>query len=113
MAQPKKSRSTAASPNKSERTPYLSVVIPLLDEEESLGELYEQIVSAATPLGKPFEMIFIDDGSTDGSLEELRQIKSTIRSPFTIIRFRKNLGKSAALSIGFSRATGNTIVTLD
>ncbi len=93
-------------------TPYLSVVIPLLDEEESLRELYRQIVQAASSLKKPFEMIFVDDGSTDNSfgvLQELHDADSRVKA----IRFRRNFGKSAALSVGFHQARGDVIITMD
>ena len=112
MAQPKKPRSISSSPKKSERAPYVSVVIPLLDEEESLGELYTQIVNAATALGKPFEMIFVDDGSTDGSFSILESLHA--KDPrVKVIRFRRNFGKSAALSVGFREAQGKFVVTMD
>lgn len=92
--------------------PFLSIVIPLLDEEESLGELYAQILAATEPLKKPIEMIFVDDGSTDQSfsiLEELHRKDARVK----VIRFRRNFGKSAALSVGFREAQGNFVVTMD
>jgi glycosyltransferase involved in cell wall biosynthesis len=93
-------------------TPYLSVVIPLLDEDDSLKELYQQIVHSAGSLRKPFEIIFIDDGSTDNSfgvLQELHAADARIKA----IRFRRNFGKSAALSVGFHEAQGDIIITMD
>lgn len=93
-------------------TPYLSVVVPLLDEEDSLKELYQQIVQSAGVLGKPFEMIFIDDGSTDNSfgvLKELHAADARVR----VVRFRRNFGKSAALSVGFHEARGDVVITMD
>src|SRR3990172_3942497 len=96
---PRPKTKTKASP----ATPYLSVVIPLLDEEESLKELYQQVVQSAGSMGKPFEMIFVDDGSTDNSfavLQELHVADARVKA----IQFRRNFGKSAALSVGFHQA---------
>jgi glycosyltransferase involved in cell wall biosynthesis len=89
----------------------LSIVIPVYNEEASLRELCDSIRSAAGRLGR-FEILFIDDGSTDGTnrvLQDLRQRDRRIK----IIRFRRNYGKSAALSVGFSHAEGNVIITMD
>lgn len=92
--------------------PHLSIVIPLLDEEESIGELYAQILAATDPLKKPIEMIFVDDGSTDGSFSALQELHK--KDPrVKVIRFRRNFGKSAALSVGFHEAKGDFIVTMD
>jgi glycosyltransferase involved in cell wall biosynthesis len=92
--------------------PYLSIVVPLLDEEESLGELYAQIIAATDPLKKTIEMIFVDDGSTDGSFSVLEQLHR--KDPrVKVIRFRRNFGKSAALSVGFREVTGDFVVTMD
>lgn len=94
------------------KAPYLSIVIPLLDEEESIGELYAQILAATDPLKKPIEMIFVDDGSTDGSFSVLEQLHK--KDPrVKVIRFRRNFGKSAALSVGFREANGEFIITMD
>jgi glycosyltransferase involved in cell wall biosynthesis len=89
----------------------ISVVIPLLNEEQSLRELHEQLRSVLNRLGR-YEIIFIDDGSTDGSprvLHELRHRDKHVK----IIRFRRNYGKSAALSVGFEKAEGDIVVTMD
>jgi len=94
------------------KAPFLSIVIPLLDEEESLQELYAQILAATDPIKKPIEMIFVDDGSTDRSyaiLEELHKKDPRVK----VIRFRRNFGKSAALSVGFREAQGEFVVTMD
>ena len=90
----------------------ISVVIPLYNEEESLNELARQLKSALTPLGVSFEVLFVDDGSTDRSFDRLKEIHRHDQR-FRIIRFRRNYGKSAALSIGFQHARGSHIVTLD
>lgn len=92
--------------------PEFSVVIPVLNEEESLNELVEQIDSAFTNLKKRYEIVFIDDGSTDKTLEILQQFakeKSNIR----LFSFRRNMGKSTALTLGFKKAEGEFIITMD
>ncbi len=90
----------------------LSIVIPILNEVESIPELYREIVDAVRPLNLPFEIIFIDDGSTDGSAKVLRDVYE--RDPrIRIIEFRRNFGKSAALAAGFQMASGDAIITMD
>ncbi|MEW5797782.1 MAG: glycosyltransferase family 2 protein [Bacteroidota bacterium] len=92
--------------------PYISVVIPLLNEEESLRELHEQLKNALSRIGGNYELIFVDDGSTDNSfrvLKELRQRNNRVKA----IRFRRNFGKSAALAVGFQKAQGEFVVTMD
>lgn len=90
----------------------LSVVIPLFNEEESLGELHTVISEVTRKAGLSYEICFVDDGSTDRSLavlKELRQKDPAVK----IISFRKNYGKSAALSEGFKIAKGDVIITMD
>lgn len=93
-------------------TPTFSLVIPILNEEESIPELVTQIETAMKKLGKSYEILFVDDGSTDKTLPMLKDLakkKNTIK----IFSFRRNLGKSPALTYGFQRASGEYIVTLD
>jgi len=89
----------------------LSVVVPLLDEQENLRPLYDQIRQALD--GRyAYEIIFVDDGSTDGSfqvLEEFHDADPNVR----VIRFRKNFGQTAALSAGFSHARGGIVIAMD
>ncbi len=90
----------------------LSIVIPLLNEEESILPLINEIRKAVKPLNKPYEVIFVDDGSTDTSLKLIKDAgKTDTRIKF--ISFRKNYGKSAALQVGFKAATGDAIITMD
>jgi glycosyltransferase involved in cell wall biosynthesis len=92
--------------------PRLSVVIPLLDEHESLAELHEELRQAMTEAALDYELILVDDGSTDGSWAEVRGIVE--RDPRAQgIRFRRNLGKAAALEAGFRAARGELVATLD
>jgi len=89
-----------------------SVVIPLYNERESLAELCRQLTSVMERAFAGHELIFIDDGSTDGSLEALRELRERDRR-VKIISFRRNYGKSAALSEGFKAARGGIVVTID
>lgn len=89
----------------------VSIVIPLLNEEQSLQELYEKLKNVLTRLGR-FEIIFVDDGSTDGSNRVLHELRRKDRR-IKIIRFRRNFGKSAALSVGFNHAEGDMVITMD
>ena len=92
--------------------PELSIIIPLLDEAESLPELHSRLTDVLRRLEQPAEMIFVDDGSTDASVETLVKLRE--RDPrIRIVQFRRNYGKSAALAAGFARAQGNRIVTID
>lgn len=90
----------------------LSVVIPLYNEEESLRELYQWIVRVAEKEGLEFEVIFVDDGSTDRSWEVLKELASGDQR-LRVIRFRRNHGKSAGLNVGFEAATGRVVMTMD
>jgi glycosyltransferase involved in cell wall biosynthesis len=89
-----------------------SAVIPLYNEEQSLQELCGRLVQTLTPLSPRFELIFVDDGSTDGSFAVLRSLHQR-DSRVKVIRFRRNFGKSTALSAGFKKAGGQVVVTLD
>lgn len=92
--------------------PTVSVVVPVLNERPSLSMLYSRLVSVLGEISSRFEIIFVDDGSTDGSLETLREI-SAIDGSVRYIRFRRNFGKSAALAAGFRAARYSIIVTMD
>ena len=90
----------------------LSIVIPLLNEQESLPELHQWIVRVMTANNYSYEVVFIDDGSTDDSwqiIEELSQENPNVKG----IRFLRNFGKSQALHAGFAKAQGDVIITMD
>jgi dolichol-phosphate mannosyltransferase len=92
--------------------PDISVVIPVFNEEENLPVLAAEIRGVLGGLGRPYEVIYVDDGSTDASPEVLKRLARedpTVR----IIRQRKNAGQSAALDAGFRFARGGVVVTLD
>ncbi len=90
----------------------ISIVIPLFDEEANIEKLYGQLKTVLQDLNKEYELIFIDDGSTDNSfsiLQDFHQKDKTVK----VVQFRRNFGKSAALSVGFKYAKGKIIVTMD
>lgn len=86
----------------------ISVIIPVYNEKESVGELHRELVSVLESLSKPFEILFVDDGSTDGTLAELKKL-----APARVLSFTRNYGKSQALQAGFSAAQGQLIFTID
>jgi glycosyltransferase involved in cell wall biosynthesis len=93
-------------------TPEISVVIPAQDEEESLPELTQWIGRVMQANSFSFEVIIIDDGSTDSTWEKILEINQ--RDPrFKGIRFNRNFGKSAALQTGFRASKGNVVITMD
>ena len=99
-------------PKQSSNKMIVSVIIPLLNEEESLRELHEQLKTSLARIGGNYELIFVDDGSTDNSFKVLRELKA--RNPrVKAIRFRRNYGKSAALMVGFQKAQGEFVITMD
>lgn len=90
----------------------ISLVIPLLNEKESLPELAQWIATVMEQNHFSYEILFIDDGSTDGSwdtIQELRAANPNVKG----VRFRRNYGKSAALNTGFDRVKGDVIITMD
>ncbi len=92
--------------------PALSIVIPLFNEEGNLPPLHKKLTAALKPLGQPYELIFVDDGSTDGSGQILRDLFETDPA-MRIIDFQQNFGKTAGLTAGFRHSRGEVIITLD
>ena len=90
----------------------ISIVIPVFNEENSVTELHNRVKEVFRRLSRPYEMIFIDDGCTDGTFEKLRILQSKNLN-LVIIRHYKNLGKSLALMQGFDTAKGDIAITLD
>jgi glycosyltransferase involved in cell wall biosynthesis len=92
--------------------PYLSVVVPLYNEEDSLGALVEQLLAALRPLAMTFELILVDDGSRDRTplllREQARQVPELVA-----VLLRRNYGQTAAMAAGFDASRGEVIVTLD
>jgi glycosyltransferase involved in cell wall biosynthesis len=90
----------------------LSIVIPVLNEREALPELFEEVRTTCSSLGRSWEAVLVDDGSTDGSwevIEDLARAHPEVRA----VKLRRNFGKSAALAVGFAQTRGNRVVTLD
>jgi len=95
-----------------EIVPYLSVVVPIYNEAESIPALYQNLTTSLATLTQPYEIIAIDDGSKDQSFTLLSAIALTDQR-FRVIRFRRNFGQTAAFAAGFARARGEIIATLD
>jgi len=91
----------------------ISFVIPFMDEEPTLAELYERIAAATRPLGRPFEVIFVDDGSRDGGAARAATLVAAHPGEVKLVELRGNFGKSAALAAGFDHVQGDVVFTLD
>jgi len=90
----------------------LSVIIPIFNEEENVSPLYDRLISALQKAGRPYEILFIDDGSSDGSLEVLLDISQ--KNPnVKIISFSRNFGQTAALSAGIDFSRGEILIPMD
>ncbi len=102
------------APQRAPQQPWndLSVVIPLYNEEDSLKELHQQLRSTLGRMNLRYELLFVDDGSTDRSFQVLRDLKR-VDKHVKIIRFRRNYGKAAALAVGFDKSQGNVVITMD
>jgi len=94
------------------RRPQLSLVVPAFNEEENLGELVAEIRAAVEATGLEWELLLVDDGSTDGSLAAMRRLAAA-EPRIRILRHRRNAGQSAALALGFRAARGELVATLD
>ncbi len=90
----------------------LSVVVPLLNEQATLDRLYEELENGIAPTGLEWEVVFVDDGSTDGSYRELVRLHAAHLN-VRVVRLRRNFGKAAALAAGIDVAAGDVIVTMD
>jgi glycosyltransferase involved in cell wall biosynthesis len=90
----------------------VSIIIPVYEEEESLPELYRSTKAVMDGLDIPYEVIFVDDGSKDSSLEILEGIQAN-DSKVVVLSFRRNFGQTAALAAGFDYAKGDIVVTMD
>jgi glycosyltransferase involved in cell wall biosynthesis len=90
----------------------ISVVVPVYDEELTLAPLYDELEAALEPLGSPWEVVFVDDGSSDGSFAALTRLHAGNEN-IRVIRLRRNFGKAAALAAGFAQARGDVVITID
>ena len=94
------------------KSPHLSIVLPIYNEEESIPHLLTELVPVLENLGQSFEIVCVDDGSSDNSFEELKKIRIQDER-IRIIRFRRNFGQTAAFAAGFDRARGEIVITMD
>jgi glycosyltransferase involved in cell wall biosynthesis len=92
--------------------PDISVVVPLYDEADNVADLHRELTAALEPMGRPYELLLVDDGSRDGTLQRLGEIEA--RDPrVRVLRLRRNFGQTAAFSAGFDHARGAIVVTSD
>jgi len=102
----------AARDRADQQSTELSVVVPVLNEREGLRDLLAELERACDSMGGPWEVIFVDDGSTDGTGELLETIAAE-HPGVRVVRLRRNFGKSAAISAGFDHSSGEVVVTID
>lgn len=101
-----------ASPAVAARLAFVSVVIPVYNELESVRPLSEELLQVLRGLGRRVEILFVDDGSTDGTTDILAELAAE-EPEISVVRLRRNFGKAAALMAGFREARGDAIVTID
>jgi glycosyltransferase involved in cell wall biosynthesis len=94
------------------KPPAVSIVVPVYNEEESVQPLYEKIRDACSRLARPYEIVFVDDGSRDRTFEILKCIHGD-DDAVKVVRFRRNFGQTAAMAAGFGQASGELIVSMD
>ncbi len=90
----------------------ISVVVPVHEEERTVALLFDELQAALDPLGQPWEAVFVDDGSADGSFAALTRLHN-LHDNVRVVRLRRNFGKAAALAAGFANAEGDVVVTID
>lgn len=90
----------------------LSIVIPVYNEEENVEPLIQEITAAVKPLGKPYEIVVVDDGSKDNTFPALARLHET-EPHLRVVRLKRNFGQTAALAAGLAHAEGDVIVTMD
>ncbi|MEW6095116.1 MAG: glycosyltransferase family 2 protein [bacterium] len=90
----------------------LSIILPVYNEEENIQELHSKIINALTKLGKSYEIIYIDDGSSDNSFEILSQIAKADEK-IKVIQFRRNFGQTAAIAAGIEHSLGDILIPMD
>ncbi|GAC1358521.1 MAG: glycosyltransferase family 2 protein [Ktedonobacteraceae bacterium] len=91
----------------------ISVVVPAMNEQENIPLLYQQLASQLDEVGKPYEIIFVDDGSTDNTFNVMKALYEEHRDRVRVVRFRRNFGKTPALVAGFELAQGDVVFTMD
>lgn len=91
----------------------LSIVVPVYNEEKNLPELFEQIVTAMKPLGMDWDVTFVDDGSSDASVEVIRELYALAPEQVRMVVFRRNYGQTAAISAGINESDGDVVILMD
>jgi glycosyltransferase involved in cell wall biosynthesis len=97
---------------KPEHSPAYSIVVPLFNEQESVAQLYVKVTEVMDMIGEPYEMVFVDDASKDGTFRMLTEIASADRR-VTVVKLRRNFGQTAALKAGFDHSQGEIIISMD
>src|SRR5262245_33061311 len=90
----------------------LSVIIPIKDEQDNLRPLHERVRAALDPLGQSYEIVFVDDGSADGSYHVLAELAAA-DPRVKVVRLRRNFGQTAALRAGIDFSSGDVLITMD
>jgi glycosyltransferase involved in cell wall biosynthesis len=94
------------------RMPRYSIVVPLHDEEENVTELYDRLKAVMEAQAQPFELVFVDDGSTDRTFRLLQEV-AAVDSRVVVVKLRRNFGQTSALAAGFDNARGDYIIAMD
>jgi len=110
--EPRAASAVIEPPAETGEAPEVSVVVPVYDEEASILVLAERVASVLDDEGRSFELVFVDDGSRDGTSQRVREARES-DPRVRLIRFRRNFGKAAALCAGFEAARGEVLVTMD
>ncbi|MFZ5916304.1 MAG: glycosyltransferase family 2 protein [Chloroflexota bacterium] len=103
---------TAKSSAENDRAVALSVILPVYNEEQNLRPLFDRLIQALEAMGRPYEIIAVDDGSADASFAILEQLHSQ-HPRLRVVRFRRNFGQTAAFAAGFDHARGEVVITID
>lgn len=101
----------AVGPGRPDRAVKVSVVVPVYDERENLAPLYQSLTGALA--GRNYELVFVDDGSSDGSLEALHQVQTGDLDHVAVVELRRNFGQTAAIAAGIDHSVGETVVLID
>jgi glycosyltransferase involved in cell wall biosynthesis len=104
--------SVSVLPHEPAQKPYVSIVVPVFNEVENLPVLYHSLWAAMDPTGFSWEVVFIDDGSTDGTASVLRELHAR-EAVVRVVELRRNFGQTAAMAAGFDHARGKIIIAMD